>query len=72
MKNKNIKFFNVPRLGSFMAAKMEYNSCLNEDSYDEGLESYVELNKKINLQNIKKKAWDKKQEEKRMEMDIEG
>ena len=55
-----------------MAAKMEYKSCLNEDSYDEGLESYVELNKKINLQNIKKKAWDKKQEEKRMEMDIEG
>jgi hypothetical protein len=57
VKNTNIKFFDVPRLGSFMAVKMEYNSCLNEDSYDEGLDSYLEMNKKKVKQNEKKRLW---------------
>ena len=72
VKNRHIKFFNVPRLGAFLAAKMEYSSCLNEDSYDEGLEAYIEMNKKIKKQQEKKKAWENEKAEKRMIREIDG
>ena len=29
-----IHFYNVPRLGSYLAIKLEYSSCLSEESFD--------------------------------------
>jgi hypothetical protein len=30
-------YFRVPRLGSFMAIRLEYNSCLTEEAFDAGV-----------------------------------
>ena len=34
-------FFKVPRLGSYLAIKMEYNSCMQENALDLGVADYM-------------------------------
>jgi hypothetical protein len=44
VKEPKINFFKVPRLGAYMAIKLEYNSCLFEDSFDAAVLNYVDVN----------------------------
>lgn len=34
VREPRIYYFTVPRLGSYLAIKMEYNSCLFQDAFD--------------------------------------
>jgi hypothetical protein len=36
-------FFKVPRLGSYLAIKLEYNSCLNENAFDAAVKDYMDV-----------------------------
>lgn len=36
-KEKKIHFFNIPRLGSYFAVKLGYNSYLNADKFKTGV-----------------------------------
>ena len=33
-------YFNVPRLGSYMAIKLEYDSCLSIEAFDAALSDF--------------------------------
>ena len=44
VKEPKIHFFKVPRLGAFMAIKLEYNSCLFEEAFDAAVLNYIDVN----------------------------
>jgi hypothetical protein len=51
----------VPRLGSFMAIPLVYNSCLSEQALDAAIVDWAEVLKKIEAQDAKKVEWDEEQ-----------
>jgi len=56
-------YYRVPRLGSYLAIKLEYDSCLNEEAYDAAVENYIEVDQLNNNQEEEKKAWEEEQAE---------
>lgn len=43
VREKGIKYFKVPKLGSYLAIKLEYNSCLSEEAFDAAVDNYLEV-----------------------------
>jgi len=41
VREPRIHFYKVPRLGSYLAIRLEYSSCLLVDSFNEGLSDYM-------------------------------
>lgn len=39
-------FFKVPRLGSYIAIRLEYESCLFEEALDLAVQDYIEVRHK--------------------------
>jgi len=39
-------FYQVPKLGSYLTIKMEYNSCLTEEAFDAAVSDFKEVNVK--------------------------
>ena len=37
-------YYEVPRLGSYLAIRLEYNSCLYEGAFDKGMKDYKVIN----------------------------
>ena len=50
VREPRIHYFKVPRLGSYMAIRLEYNTCLYEDSFDAGVTDLLEKNEKRRAQ----------------------
>ena len=46
MREPKIHYYTVPRLGSYLAIKLEYNSCLYEEAFDEAIVDYQAVNQK--------------------------
>lgn len=46
MREPRIHYFEVPKLGSYFTIKLEYDSCLFEESFDSGLQDYIEVEQK--------------------------
>lgn len=46
VREPKIHFYTVPRLGSYLAIKLEYNSCLFEEAFDDAVEDYTVINQK--------------------------
>jgi len=44
VKEPKINFYRVPRLGAYMAIKLEYNSCLFEEAFDAAVLNYNDVN----------------------------
>ena len=47
VREPRIHFFQVPRLGSYLAIRLEYNSCLLVDSYNEGIKDYTSMKQRL-------------------------
>mgnify|MGYP006091378023 CR=1 FL=1 len=45
VRNKDMHFFKVPRLGSYLAIKMEYQTCLYEEALDSAVNNYIDVAK---------------------------
>lgn len=43
VREPNMHYYNVPRLGSYLAIKLEYESCLFEEAFDEAVLNYAEV-----------------------------
>ena len=56
--DSRIHFYKVPRLGSYLAIKLEYKSCLSIASYDAGLKDYNAVKEKRAAQDIEIKEWE--------------
>lgn len=67
VREPRIKFFKVPRLGSYLAIKLEYDSCLNEASFDAAVSDYLEIDSKMREIAKDKAEWHEDQQEKRLE-----
>lgn len=57
----------MPRLGSYLAIKLEYDSCLNEASFDAAISDYLEIDAKMKEIAKDKQDWHEEQQEKRLE-----
>lgn len=56
-------YYQVPRLGSYMAIKLVYNSCLFEDAYDDAISNYEAVNQFKKDQAQEKVDWQNQQDE---------
>lgn len=61
---KDIKFFKVPRLGSYLAIKLEYKSCLFEGALDKAMVDQDQYEKEVGDIQAEKEDWDKQQADK--------
>lgn len=67
VREPRIKFYQVPRLGSYLAIKLEYNSCLNEASFDAAVADYLQIDAQMKDIAKEKAEWNEEQQEKRLE-----
>lgn len=44
VRDKSVKYYQVPKLGSYMAMKLEYQTCLFEEAYEAAVANYSEVN----------------------------
>jgi hypothetical protein len=54
-------FFKVPRLGSYLAIRLEYESCLFEDSFDLGLTDYLSMRERQKQLQEDMKTWEEQE-----------
>lgn len=45
VNDPQVHYWKVPRLGSFMAVPLTYESCMDEEALDVALEDYIEVSK---------------------------
>lgn len=46
VREDKIHFFKVPKLGSYMAIRLEYETCLFEEAFDAGVADTLSVNEK--------------------------
>lgn len=51
-------YYQVPRLGSYLAIKLEYKSCLFETSYDAAVDNYKECDQLNKDQEDERRAYE--------------
>lgn len=65
VRENKMHYFKVPRLGSYLAVELKYNSCLNQASFDKAFDDYVDcLNKNQDQEREKIEYHDKYEEDK--------
>jgi hypothetical protein len=57
VREPRIKYFKVPKLGSFVAVKTSYNSCLSVEALDAAVENLKEIEVKRAEQAEEMKEW---------------
>ena len=46
VREPRIHYYDVPKLGSYLTIKLEYQSCLSEEAFDAALQDYIEVEQK--------------------------
>lgn len=69
VREPRIHFFKVPRLGSYLAIRLEYNSCLFVDSYNDGISDALRCKDRFKEQEELKKEHEEKEKDRREECD---
>lgn len=49
VKESRMHFFRVPKLGSYMAIRLEYESCLFEEALDAGVTDQINVNERLRV-----------------------
>lgn len=52
-----MKFFKVPRLGAYLAFKLDYQSCLFEEALDEAIKDKIEVRQRKKQQKQEMGEW---------------
>jgi len=65
VRNNRIHYFKVPRLGSFMAIHLEYDSCLHEEAFDDGVREMLNVHKRRAEQEDEKAEWEKEEQQRK-------
>jgi len=65
-------FFKVPRLGSYLAIRLEYESCLFEESFDLGLTDYLSMRERQKQLQEDMKTWEEQEQERADEAEAAG
>jgi len=59
VREGKIHFFKVPRLGSYMAIRLEYQTCLYEEAFDAGVNDMLRVNELKRLQDEERVHFEK-------------
>ena len=65
-------YFKVPKLGSYMAIKLEYQSCLFEEALDEGVKDRLLCMEKERAQDEERQIHQKAEQERKDQAEAEG
>lgn len=72
VREPRMHYFKVPRLGSFVAIRLEYESCLIPEAFDAGLVDYLNVRQRKKEQEEEKKQWEDQLKEQQEQADAEG
>lgn len=61
VREPRMHFYKVPKLGSYLAIRLEYESCLLEEALDAGVVDYIDVRQKQKEQEEEKKSFIEKQ-----------
>jgi hypothetical protein len=65
VRESKMHYFKVPRLGSYLAVQLKYDSCLTEEAFDKAFEDFIECEQKREEQAKEQQEYnDKIQDEK--------
>ena len=65
VREPRIHFFKVPKLGSYLAIRLEYNSCLLVESYNDGVRDAITVKDKLAEQEEAKRKHEEDEEDRR-------
>ena len=72
VREPRIHYYDVPKLGSYLAIKLEYESCLFENAFDEAVLDFVNKEAARAEQLKQKIEWEEQQNELRKEKEDAG
>lgn len=72
VREPKMHFYQVPRLGCFIAIPLAYNSCLFEDALDNAVLDYITVQKSREEQNKERFEWEDEQNRLREEREKNG
>ena len=72
VREPRMKFFEVPRLGSYLAVPLNYEKCELEPSFDKGLQNHLTCEERREAQAQEKEAFEEEQKGKREEHEAAG
>ncbi|CDW73780.1 UNKNOWN [Stylonychia lemnae] len=72
VREPRMHFYKVPKLGSYMAIPLVYNSCLFEDALDNAVQDYLDVKKALDEQNKAKGEWEEEQQRIREDREKQG
>lgn len=67
VREKRIHFYKVPRLGSYMAIRLEYESCLSVEAYNDGIKDSLSVRERLKEQEEQKREHEEKEKERKEE-----
>jgi len=62
VRNPRMHYFKVPRLGSYIAIQLEYESSLHEEAFDEGVKEMISVHKRRADLEDEKAEWEKEEQ----------
>lgn len=72
VREQKIHFFKVPRLGSYMAIRLEYQTCLYEEAFDAGVNDMIKVTEARRLQEEDRQQHEKSQVELKEQCEADG
>jgi hypothetical protein len=57
VREPKMHFYKVPRLGSYLAVRLEFDSCLNEAAFDAAVQDFADVRAKQKEQDLEKKEF---------------
>jgi len=65
VRDPKVHFYKVPRLGSYMAIRLEYTTCLFEEAFDAGVLDLIEVNERLRIQEEERTNFERMEEERK-------
>lgn len=72
VREPRIHYFKVPRLGSYLAVRLEYNTCLFEQAFEAGIADMQSVMEKRQAQQENLQKWKDDQEAAKGEAEANG
>lgn len=72
VKEPRMFFYRVPRLGSYLAIRLEFQSCMFEEAFDAGLADYLAMQEREKERQEKYKVWEADEKERKEEAEGNG
>ena len=71
MREPRIHFYKVPRLGSYLAIRLEYNSCLSVEAYNDGIKDALNCRERMKEQEEARREHEEKEKERKDQCEAE-